>query len=360
MSCPLVWLRCLAVAILLAACDPDLTRVPSPPFDEIFALAETVELAEAPSDSIAQVGRFQERRTGGFLISDALLPRLRAYSANGALDGAFGRFGDGPWEFREISGFAEVASGSIVATSWRNPWLSYLTPTLAPDTIVPVPDMAVSGLLAFGDGLILRGVGSDVLATMGGREERGLLHRLVDDSIEWRAWTSRIDDKPYWGGLGAGKPATVAGDSIFIMESLLYPATVLNGAGDSVGTIGYPSPSFRRIPEIPSGYFASAQSGARVEAVLRSYDLVSRIAVVANDYLVFTIARPDPTRTTFPFRMVDIAVEVYDRRSGEKLFDEVVLPEGSKVLGGGRYLYVLLNPDIPPWRIAKYRFAGDG
>ncbi len=58
--------------------------------------------------------------------------------------------------------------------------------------------------------------------------------------------------------------------------------------------------------------------------------------------------------------MVDIAVEIYDRRSCEKLFDEVVLPEGSKVLGGGRYLYVLLNPDIPPWRIAKYRFVGDG
>ncbi|MCY3612425.1 MAG: hypothetical protein OXH51_12920 [Gemmatimonadetes bacterium] len=29
--------------------------------------------------------------------------------------------------------------------------------------------------------------------------------------------------------------------------------------------------------------------------------------------------------------------------------------KGVKVLGGGRYLYVLQNPDIPPWRIAKYR-----
>ena len=113
---PVSGLCCLAVTTLLTACDSDPTGVPSPPFDEIFALAETVELAEAPSDSIAQIGRFQERRSGGFLISDALLPRLRAYSDDGALDAAFGRFGDGPWEFREISGF----SGRIAASSWRN------------------------------------------------------------------------------------------------------------------------------------------------------------------------------------------------------------------------------------------------
>ena len=342
-------------AALLAACDPDSGTVPSPPFDEIFAPAGTIELAESPTDSIAQIGKFLERRAGGFLISDALLPRLRGYSEDGLLEAAFGSFGDGPWEFREINGFAETASGSIAVSSWRNPWLSYLTPTLTPDTIVSVPGLAIFGLHAFAESLILQGVGTDVLATMRGREERGHLLRFVADSIAWRTWTSRTDDKPYWNGLGAGHPATVAGDSVFIMESLLYPATVLNGVGDSVGTIGYPSPTFRQIPEIPRGYFATAQSGERVAAVLRSYDLVRRIDVIADDYLVFTVGRPDSTKVTFPFRMTDQAVEVYNRHSGEKLYAEVGLPEGSKVLGGGRYLYVLLDPDFPPWRIARYR-----
>ena len=240
-------------------------------------------------------------------------------------------------------------------SNWRNPWLSYLTPTLTPDTIVPVPGLAIFGADAFADGVILYGVRSDVLATMGGREERGHLHRLVADSIAWSAWTSRTDDKPYWNGLGGGRSVTIAGDSIFVMEPLLYPATILNGAGDSVGTIGYPSPSFRQIPEIPSGYFAGEQSGSRVRAVLRSYDMVRRINVVADDYLVFTIGRPDPAKPSFPFRRMDTAVEVYDRHSGEKLYRAVGLPEGSRVLGGGRYLYVLLDPDFPPWRIAKYR-----
>lgn len=348
-------LSLFTAAVLLAACESGPRTVPSPPFDEVFALAGTIELAESPTDSIAEIGMFRERRAGGFLVSDRLLPRIRSYSEDGALEAAFGSFGDGPWEFRRMGPFAETASGRVVVTNWRNPWLSYLTPTLTPDTIVPVPGLAIFGVDAFANGVILYAVRSEVLATMGGREERGHLHRLVGDSIAWSAWTSRTDDKPYWNGLGGGRSVTIAGDSVFVMEPLLYPATVLNGAGDSVGTIGYPSPSFRQIPEIPRGYFAGEQSGSRVRAVLRSYDLVRRINVVADDYLVFTIGRPDPAKPSFPFRRMDTSVEVYDRHSGEKLYRDVGLPEGSEVLAGGRYLYVLLDPDFPPWRIAKYR-----
>lgn len=49
------------------------------------------------------------------------------------------------------------------------------------------------------------------------------------------------------------------------------------------------------------------------------------------------------------------SVEAYDRHTGQKLFENVRLPEGSKVLRGGGYLHVLLGPRIPPWRIARYR-----
>ncbi len=62
----------------------------------------------------------------------------------------------------------------------------------------------------------------------------------------------------------------------------------------------------------------------------------------------------DEARPWYPFRELDVSVEAYDRHTGRKLFENVPLPDGSKVLAGGRYLYVLLNPDIPPWRIAKY------
>jgi len=76
--------------------------VPSPPFEEVFELVEVIELGEDPSDSIAAVGEFVERRDGGFIIGDRYLPRVRTYRADGSLQAGFGRFGDGPWEFRRI------------------------------------------------------------------------------------------------------------------------------------------------------------------------------------------------------------------------------------------------------------------
>lgn len=160
-----------------------------------------------------------------------------------------------------------------------------------------------------------------------------------------------------------GLATAAAGDSLFIMASLLYPATILNGAGDSIGTIGQPSSSFRRIPEIPAGYFAFREGETpdpnRMRDLLASYDLALRIDVVGDDYLVFTVGRPDETSLPPGLRFFHTHVEAYDRHTGAKLFEDVALPEGSKVVGGGRFLYVLLNADIPPWRIGKYRLVFD-
>lgn len=347
----------LGACLCVLACSP--ADVPhSPPFDQVFRLEEVVELAEDPSDSIAEIGQFLERQAGGFLISDALLPRVRSYSSEGSLEMAFGRFGEGPWEFRRIHGIAETASGQVVVASFRNPWLTYLGNDMIPDTLVPLPELAVQGVHRFQQDLILHGISNDAVATPAAREGAKRFHLLTDGRLEWSAWPDFVD-KPYWGGLGGSPNLAVAGDSVFIMEPLRYPATVFNGAGDSVGTIGYPPPSFRYLPEIPRGYFATEQSGSRVRAVLESYDLVSRIDVVANDHLVFTIGRPDPTKASMPFRFLDTSVEVYDRQSGKKLYEEVTLPKGAKVLGGSKHLYILLNPDFPPWRIAKYRLTPD-
>ena len=352
-SCRVVLGACLCV---LACGPPDAPQ--SPPFGQVFELVEVVELAEDPSDSIAEIGWFLERQAGGFLISDAFLPRVRGYSDDGALEMAFGRFGEGPWEFQRIHGIAETESGQVVVASFRNAWLTYLTSDMIPDTLVPLPELAVHGVHRFQQDLIVQGISNDAVVTPGAIEGTERFHRLSDGRVEWSRWPDFVD-KPYWGGLGGAPNLAVAGDSLFIMEPLRYPATVFNGSGDSVGTIGYPAPSFRYLPEIPLGYFTNEQSGSRVRAVLESYDLVSRIDVVADDYLVFTTGRPDPTKTSFPFRFLDISVEVYHRQSGRKLYEEVTLPKGSKVLGGGKHLYVLLNPDLPPWRIAKYRLAQD-
>ena len=126
----------VTLAGLLASCDDPQVTVALPPFGEVFELAEVIQLGEDPADSIAEIGIFLERRNGGFIIGDRLLPRVRTYAEDGGLEAAFGRFGSGPWEFHRINGVAEMASGRIVVTSWRNRWLTYLTGALTPDTIV--------------------------------------------------------------------------------------------------------------------------------------------------------------------------------------------------------------------------------
>ena len=342
----------------LASCKDQETAVPTPPFEEVFQLAEVIELEDDPIDSIAEVGILLERRGGGFVMSDRLRPRVRTYAENGELEAAFGRFGDGPWEFRRISGLAETAAGGIVVSA-SDSRLTYLHADLTRDSLVTLDGHVFGRLVAFENDILFSGYTPENTPDRrrGIGPQGGIFHRLADNKVAWSSWTTPAFEKPYWGSMGGLATAT-AGDSLFIMASLLYPATILNGAGDSVGTIGQPSPSFRRIPEIPAGYFAfragEAPDANRMQRLLESYDLVSRMDVVDGDYMVFTLARPDPTKLP-PIREIHTVVEAYDRHTGAKLFEDVALPEGSKIVGGGRYLYVLLNPDIPPWRVGKYR-----
>lgn len=354
----LVFIPLIAVGSL-AFCAERETAVPSPPLDEVFELVEVIELEDDPVDSIAEVGVFLERGANGFVMSDRFRPRIRTYAEDGTLQAAFGRFGDGPWEFRRISGLAETASGGIVASA-SGSRLTYFQADLTRDSLFTLDGHVFGRLIPFEDDILFTGLTPENTAEprWGPARQVGIFHRLADGQVVWSSWTTPARDKPYWSAMG-GLATAVAGDSLFVMASLLYPATILNGAGDSVGTIGQPSPSFRRIPEIPAGYFAfragEAPDGNRMQRLLESYDLVSRIDVVAGDYMVFTLARPDPGKLPPSIREIHTSVEAYDRHTGAKLFEDVPLPEGSKVVVGGRYLYVLLNPDIPPWRVGKYR-----
>jgi hypothetical protein len=348
----------------MASCEEEDAVVPSPPFDEVFQLEGVIELDDDPVDSIAEVGIFLERGDEGFLMSDRLRPRVRMYSENGDLEAAFGRFGDGPWEFRRIVGMAETGAGGIVVSAGDSR-LTYLHGDLTQDSLFTLDGHVFGRLIALEDDILFTGFTPENTAEpVGGRPRQvGIFHRLADGQVVWSNWTTPARDKPYWNAMG-GLATVAVGDSLFIMASLLYPATILNGAGDSVGTIGQPAPSFRRIPEIPLGYFAfragEAPDANRMQRLLESYDLVPRLDVVDGDYMVFTLGRPDPGKLPPGIREIHTFVEAYDRHTGAKLFEDVALPEGSKVVGGGRFLYVLLNPDVPPWRVAKYRLVPTG
>ena len=112
-------LSAIPIVSLLVACGQtgvstdDSESVPAT-FEQVFEIEDVFELQEDPGDSIAELGAFTELEDGGFVVGDNLLPRIRRYAEHGRLVAAFGRFGDGPFEFRWINSVAETASGAIV------------------------------------------------------------------------------------------------------------------------------------------------------------------------------------------------------------------------------------------------------
>lgn len=346
----------LTVLVLLISCrDPEGPSAPvrRESLEQLFVVESVIDIGEDAADSIADVGTFLERRAGGFVVADRLLPRIRSYGEDGRLEAAFGRFGDGPFEFRQVSSLAETPSGKLVVADSRKAVLVYLTPALQPDTIVRVPGTP-RRIVSFGPDLIVR---MDQFASSGPSRlvaKPPLFHRLTGGRLAWSAYPARFSlaERPYWGSLSTDLVA-VAGDSVFVMTSLIYPITIINGTGDSVGTIGTPSESFRPIPVFDRGEFAGSSS--TLPQVLASFDIARRLDVVAGAYLVVTHSRHDDTNPSPSFRRIDSTLDIYDRHTGAKLYEDIPLPERSKVLGGGRYLYLLLNQDLPPWRIAKLR-----
>lgn len=308
----------IQAVLLLCACE-EADRPGEAPIaaslEQVFAIEAVIQLGENPADSIAEIGDFRERRDGGHLIGDRHLPRVRTYDEEGRLAAAFGRFGDGPFEFRRITAVAEAPSGRIAVISTGEAHLTYLTPSLAPDTMITFPSGAID-LFPLGPDLLVR--------TFAGYPDGG-----------------RFGHPP-------------------LMSGLRYPIAVLDGAGETVGTFGMPSASFRPMPVLESGALASLGNyGTTLPEFFASFDIIDRMDVVGR-HLILTRARHNPERAMPPFEIVHTSLEVYDRHSGVKLYEDVLLPDGSRILGGGRFLYLLLDEHFPPWRIAKLRLLTEG
>ncbi len=322
--------------------------------EEVFVVEAVVQLGEDAADSIAEIGDFVERRGGGYVIGDRFLPRVRSYDEEGRLEAAFGRFGEGPFEFHRIIAVAETPSIEIVVASTRQSHLTYLTRSLAPDTMVALPG-APRDVLALGPDLLVRMMVGDPEQRVSGHPS--LLHRVTPPELVWSSYALpfSLSERPYWGSF-ARFPVAVSGDSTYVMSGLEYPVTIFDGAGETVGTFGAPSASFRPIPVLERGALADLGSlGTTLGELLASFDVIDRIDAVGPHHLVLTRARYNPERPMPPFELLHPSLEVYDRHTGTKLYEDVPLPDGSRVLGGGRFLYLLLNMHSPPWRIAKLR-----
>ena len=315
-----------------------------------------ITLGEDPQDSIATPGIFKERADGGFLLSDGQLSRIRSYHEDGGLNAAFGRFGEGPFEFQRINGLAETASGEVAVLDSRSNRLTYLTAGLRPDTVVRMPGIPRH----------IESLGEDLLLFMPVREQPEgvsrfferplLLQRWTADGSAWSAYRSPYlpIERPYWNSL-SGFSFAVAGDSIYAAFSFRYPVAILNAAGDSVGEIGVPSATFDPIPVFEPGAFNPGAYPTQMRELLGGRSTIACIAVV-GPRLVVVQGRYGSAGPGGRFGSYQASLDIYDRHTGRKLYEEVPLPENSRVLGGGRQLYVLLDTRFPPWRVARLSF----
>ena len=346
-------LTCLAGIACTSGATSDRPRVRAT-LDEVFATEAVITLGEDPQDSISVPGVWQERRGGGFLLSDGHLARIRSYDEEGRLEAAFGRFGQGPYEFRRIGSVAETSEGRVIVVDAGQAGLIYLTSDLLPDTLVSFPGVP-RRIKSLGDDLLVRMTLLSEWTEDASRFFRQplLLHRVKQQSVVWSAHSLPFVpvERPYWMSI-VDFPFAVAGDSIYVASSLRYPIAILNAEGDSVGEIDAPSRTFKPVPVFERGALTPGQYGTQGSNALAGYNRISRIDAVGSR-LILTHGRYDSVRF---LRSRDSTVDIYDRQTGVKLYEDIPLPQGSRILGGGRYLYMLLDTDFPPWRVAKLQF----
>ena len=344
---------CVGILLLCACGDAEGPAAVAAPLEEVFVVESVIQLGEDPADSIAEIGDFVERRDGGYLAGDRFLPRVRSYDEEGRLEAAFGRFGEGPFEFRRITAVAETPSGRVVVADFGQSRLTYLTHALVPDTMVSLPG-APRDVLALGPDLLVHMVVGEPNQGVFGHPL--LLHRMTPPEFVWSTYELPFSDfeRPYWSSFADYAVAT-GGDSTYVTSGLRYPTTVIDGAGEIVGTLGVPSASFRPIPVLEHNALANLASyGTTLPELLASFDVIDRIDAVGS-HLVLTRGRNDPERPMPPRERLHTSLEVYDRHTGARLYEDVPLPDGSRVLAGGRLLYLLLDMHAPPWRIARLR-----
>ena len=171
---------------------------------------------------------------------------VRKFDADGRLLQPAGKSGEGPFEFRVISGLIEGPEGQVLLTDGRLGCITLLGPNLEPDRVFqprPAPRgkiMRMGRTLAIVTSSALRS-----LAVSQVTEEGDGIWSVTPPPLD------RVMQVPYWGSAFqlsvAASPELLA-----VAVSLLYPVYFYDTRGRLVDSIARPPRSFRRTPSISS------------------------------------------------------------------------------------------------------------
>lgn len=336
----------LAGALAFGACDPGGDRkLPAPPahgaFEDHFTLVRTVVIEERGDSVLSSIGFFLERPDGGFLVGDLHIPWLRVHADDGSLVRVIGRFGDGPGEFRSVTGAVEVPAGVYVADS-RLGRITRFASDWTFDTVFVFPGFPHE--MHAGDGYIvmeLAGLASGLGIHVLGEDLRILSSFRPVDSL--------VVNTPYWRSFSLLRSG-VLGSEILTVDNFLYPVQVFDRGGRKVRTFGSEPPSWTRAPLLAFAELTGPDMMAKTEAWLKSFTVIDRIDAYRDAHAILTHARNVPSATDL-YGREHYALDVYDAQ-GRKLLEDIPVP--GTVVGAGLYLYVVLKEPPDPWTVGLF------
>ncbi|MDT8368161.1 MAG: hypothetical protein RQ745_03065 [Longimicrobiales bacterium] len=338
-----------------AACAGNDASEPGGSFAELSEIttASSVVLEDPAERPLGDAG-FLLELDDGFVLADRLTRELRKYSRHGRLLARHTAFGEGPFEFRGIGGLGRLRDGRVVVMDPQNGRVTYFGPDLTPDTLFS-PDFLPSGrVYPAGDGFLA--------VTRGGPDVR--LRSLSKVSHDWvEEWSvpepspGSIFEYPYWGSFSRFSIAA-RGDRAWMVYGFLYSIVVVDVAGGSVvDTVHIEAPGFDRASVPKAGAFTGEVGRESLDRWLASFDMLPRIDVVADSFLVVTRGRIK-SDSSLRFIYDHTAIDVFRLEDLSPLWWDVQLPEGARVLSGGRSLHVLTGSAPDPLELTSFDFIG--
>ncbi|MDH5761073.1 MAG: hypothetical protein OEZ65_16035 [Gemmatimonadota bacterium] len=319
-------------------------------FDEWFVLQRELTLEERGDSVLSGIKVFSELDERRFLVADLHIPWVRIHDEDGSLEAILGGFGDGPGEFRTVSG-ACSADGWIWVSDHDLGRVSRYTGSLQFDTTFIVPG-SPRQVQATRDGLLLDMSGGGARAL----ERLNVVGYDLSVRSTFRPLDSLVQETPYWASFSELE-ATPFRDEVLTIDEMLYPIEVYDQHGQHVRDFGSPPPSWRRAPPLKFAELAGPRMAGRAQEWLSSFTVMDRIDAYRDSLIVVTHARNMPTAADL-FGREQYAVDVYSSH-GDKILEDVAL-EGATVVGGGRYIYVVRDGPPDPWVIGVYEIHVPG
>jgi len=284
-------------------------------------------------------------RGGDLLISDPHRGEISRFAPDGHLIARFGTFGEAPGTFQRIGGLLELPSGRVAVVDGANGRVTILGSALGLDTTFGVAPRPVGGVTQMGT--------SAVAKTAGAARSASFTRFSSDWQVQWSVSApspGSLAEFPYWGSY-ASTPHAATTTRLFLGYSLRYPILVYDTSGTVRDSLNEAPPSFREASVLSPGFFATPDADERRAQWLDQFSVIALIAVFQDSLLAVVHGRLH--RTAVGITTEHQRLDIYSAQSLAKILEDVSLPAGARVLGGGNALYVLTGSPPAQWTIVR-------